>query len=458
MFSGKHSIVPLSEIVVAPDRQRRTLKGIEELAASIQQTGLIHPIVVTPDHVLVAGERRFRAHQLLALTHIEVRYTTDLSRQELERIELEENVKRSDLSWQEECLSVLRYHEMRVADAAEWRVEDTATALSFSPAYTSQRVMVARALQAGEPLVVQADSFTVARNALARVQQRANDSLGEAIDAAFNDELEEDDAVVQATSQRLSAPTTVVLRKPEAVSGEAPKAAVTAPTRPSGPIFHADFHDFAATYSGPKFNFLHCDFPYGIDAGKHNQGAAKKFGGYDDTADVYFNLLETLCEFTETGLAPSAHMMFWLAPKYLGQTRTMLTAAGWKINDYPLIWHRSDNSGIIPDPKRTGRQVYEMALHCTLGDRFVAQSVANLCGCPQQKEVHTSSKPRQMLAHFFRMFVDASTIMLDPTAGSGNAVNVALKMGAKSAIGLEKNEEYVGRALQLLAETAGESY
>ena len=456
MFSGKHSIVPLSEIVVAPDRQRRTLKGIEELAASIQQTGLIHPIIVTPDHVLVAGERRFRAHQLLALTHIEVRYTTDLSRQELERIELEENVKRSDLSWQEECLSVLRYHEMRAAETPEWRVEDTATALSFSLAYASQRVMVARALQAGEPLVVQADSFTIARNALARVQQRANDSLGEAIDAAFDDDLGEDGEEAMP-GPVLSVPTAAVLRKPEAtIAASVPPAAK--PALVSGPIFHADFHDFAATYSGPKFNFLHCDFPYGINVGKHNQGAAKKFGGYDDTADVYFDLLETLCEFTETGLAPSAHMMFWLAPKYLGQTRTMLTAAGWKVNDYPLIWHRSDNSGIIPDPKRTGRQVYEMALHCTLGDRFVAQSVANLFGCPQQKEVHTSSKPRAMLAHFFRMFVDSSTVMLDPTAGSGNAVNVAQKLGAKSAIGLEKDEEYVGRALKLLAETANESY
>lgn len=146
MFSGKHSSIPLSEIVVAPVRQRRVLKGIEELAASIKQTGLIHPIIVTPDNVLVAGERRFRAHQLLAMTHIEVRYTTDLSRQELERIELEENVKRSDLSWQDECLSVLRYHEMRVAENAEWRVEDTAQALSFSMAYASQRVMVALSL------------------------------------------------------------------------------------------------------------------------------------------------------------------------------------------------------------------------------------------------------------------------------------------------------------------------
>lgn len=456
MFSGKHSIIPLSEIVVAPDRQRRVLKGIEELAASIKQTGLIHPIIVTPDNVLVAGERRLRAHQLLAMTHIEVRYTTDLSRQELERIELEENVKRSDLSWQDECLSVLRYHEMRMAENAEWRVEDTAQALSFSMAYASQRVMVARALQAGEPLVVQADSFTVARNALARVQQRANDSLGEAIDAAFDSDPE-DELEVELPSPGLYATATVAFRTPEAsIPTSAPQAAT--PAHPSGPIFHADFHDFAANYSGQKFNFLHCDFPYGINAGKHKQGAAKRFGGYDDTADVYFDLLETLCEFTETGIASSAHMMFWLAPKYLGQTRTMLTAAGWKINDYPLIWYRSDNSGIIPDPKRAGRQVYEMALHCTLGDRFVAQSVANLIGCPQQKEIHTSSKPRPMLAHFFRMFVDSSTIMLDPTAGSGNAVNVAQKLGAKSAIGLEKDEEYVARALKLLAETANESY
>ena len=58
MTSGNFSSAPISSIIVNRDeRQRRKLEGIEELAESINRIGLINPIVVTPDLVLVAGER-----------------------------------------------------------------------------------------------------------------------------------------------------------------------------------------------------------------------------------------------------------------------------------------------------------------------------------------------------------------------------------------------------------------
>ena len=58
-----------------------------------------------------------------------------------------------------------------------------------------------------------------------------------------------------------------------------------------------------------------------------------------------------------------------------------------------------------------------------------------------------SEKVPDMLAHFFRMFVDESTKMLDPTMGSANAVRVAYEAGANYAMGLEISEEFYNRAL-----------
>ena len=46
-----------------------------------------------------------------------------------------------------------------------------------------------------------------------------------------------------------------------------------------------------------------------------------------------------------------------------------------------------------------------------------------------------------MLKHFFEMFVDDTTKMLDPTAGSGNALRAASSMNAKLVVGLEINPE-----------------
>ena len=61
-----------------------------------------------------------------------------------------------------------------------------------------------------------------------------------------------------------------------------------------------------------------------------------------------------------------------------------------------------------------------------------------------------SEKPQSMLEHFFRMVVDDSTTMLDPTCGSGNSVAVAESLGANWATGLELNGDYVDLAKENL--------
>jgi len=100
----------------------------------------------------------------------------------------------------------------------------------------------------------------------------------------------------------------------------------------------------------------------------------------------------------------------------------------------------------MPDPQRGGRRTYETAFHCTRGDRKVVKPVSMLIGNPNVKEYHMSEKPRTMLRHFFRMFVDDSTRMLDPTCGSGNAVIEAQAAGANVACGIERDEEFFDSA------------
>jgi len=49
----------VSDIKVG-ERFRITFDGIEDLAASIKEFGLIEPVVVDENNVLIAGERRLR--------------------------------------------------------------------------------------------------------------------------------------------------------------------------------------------------------------------------------------------------------------------------------------------------------------------------------------------------------------------------------------------------------------
>lgn len=84
------------------------------LAASIKQYGILQPLVLTPyaagKYVIVAGERRWRAAQLVGLQKIPALVRTT---KELERLEIAivENVQRVDLSPLEQAVSIERLHQ-----------------------------------------------------------------------------------------------------------------------------------------------------------------------------------------------------------------------------------------------------------------------------------------------------------------------------------------------------------
>jgi DNA modification methylase len=140
-------------------------------------------------------------------------------------------------------------------------------------------------------------------------------------------------------------------------------------------------------------------------------------------------------------------MMFWFSMNHYDFTKQFLTSMGWNLNPFPLIWHKSDNAGILVDPNRGPRRTYETCFLATRGDRKIVQAVANSYSGPTSKIVHPSEKPREMLQHFFRMLVDNSTVFLDPTCGSGNAVYIARRLGANTVLGLEKDENFYKAAV-----------
>jgi ParB family chromosome partitioning protein len=53
-------------------RIRKDMGDVQSLAESIEDLGLLHPVLVTPDGLLLSGERRLRAAKLLGWTEIPV--------------------------------------------------------------------------------------------------------------------------------------------------------------------------------------------------------------------------------------------------------------------------------------------------------------------------------------------------------------------------------------------------
>ena len=119
---------------------------------------------------------------------------------------------------------------------------------------------------------------------------------------------------------------------------------------------------------------------------------------------------------------------------------------GWKVADYCLIWHKSDNAGVAPDPQRGPRNTHEMAFFASRGDRKLtaAGTKSNSFAYPGKRTdaIHVSEKPVAMLSHFFEMLCDEHSAVLDPTCGSANALKVAKTLGANRVLGLEKMTEF----------------
>ena len=99
--------IPLARIRPNPYQPRQTANtaGIEELADSIREHGVLQPILVTEvldGYQLVAGERRFRAAQLAGLERIPAVVRQLADREQLE-LALVENIQRADLNPMEEA-------------------------------------------------------------------------------------------------------------------------------------------------------------------------------------------------------------------------------------------------------------------------------------------------------------------------------------------------------------------
>ncbi len=110
--SGKILSLPITEITPNPNQPRRYFspEGLQELADSIRELGILQPLSVRPvdsGWELIAGERRLRASRLAGLTHVPcIVYRTDEEHSSL--LALVENLQRRDLDFLEEALALQR--------------------------------------------------------------------------------------------------------------------------------------------------------------------------------------------------------------------------------------------------------------------------------------------------------------------------------------------------------------
>jgi ParB-like chromosome segregation protein Spo0J len=447
--------IPITSIVVR-DRQRKAPDVDEAFVASVRKR-LIHPIVLRRENgddapILVAGERRLLGLQKAGISDLEegihFRFFDDLSPTEARVVELEENVKRSDLPWRDHVTAVAGLHKIYSDENPGWTPEKTAKEINASDEHHLRRILVInKNLQS--PLLRDCTGIVQAYSILEHAAQRRIAAIVGDIARVGNQIFETKDETEGETEDEDSSPDSPPPTG-DPVNGLSPSPLPDPKPKPPPPaVICVDFSKWLQTYSGPKFTLIHCDFPYDIKYDSYAKSVTSSTEDYDSTG--YWPLLDALCDNLDKIASYQSHVMFWFSMKFYQRTKNRLIKGGLFVHDHPLIWHKTDNAGIIPGADGTyPRRIYETALLCSRGKRPLIKPLANAYGAPTASNpVHPSQKPEPVLRHFFSMLVDETTDVLDPTCGSGSALRAAEDLGARSVLGLEFDLKYAETAENL---------
>jgi len=177
--------VSISKIYIPPNRQRQKVNEskIAELALAIQKEGLLHPITVAPidrvrfpdapahlDYQLVAGYRRLLATVYSKYRTIDVTLKENLSLLQLKEIELDENLLREELPYQDEVRAKAEIHAVRQELYGEG-IRGTAEHLNESRGEVWEDIRLANAMETF-PELAKAKNKTQAQNKLRLLLRR----------------------------------------------------------------------------------------------------------------------------------------------------------------------------------------------------------------------------------------------------------------------------------------------
>lgn len=449
--------IPLANIIIRPNRQRQEFdpQAMQDLRASIEDRGLMHPPVLRLEPegwTLVAGERRLKAiaeiyelggsfncdGQVIGEGLAPFTSIGDLTDLEAEEAELDENLKRKDLTWQEHAAAVAKLHQLR----------------------SSQRDhQFAEANRTGGPQAAAAvPKQTVADTAL---------ELTGRSDGAYQDQIRKEIIVSKhlanpAIAKAKSADEAFkILKKQETATKN------TALALEVGKTFNSDLHTAlnqdclhymkAKAYSiqfeaGQAFDVILTDPPYGMNADSFGDAGGKMAGiehRYDDSPEAWRVLMTAWTQLSFEVTKPQAHAYVFCDFDMFHELKGLMQKAGWYVFRTPLICHKL-NSGRVPLPDQGPRRQYEIILYAIKGKKQTTHIYPDVISTSADENFsHGAQKPVALYQNLLQRSVRPGDHVLDTFAGSGTIFEAA--HGFKcSATGIELNPEYFGMCLNRL--------
>lgn len=432
--------IPLSQVRVPENRQRENFAAgpLEALVNSIADKGLFHPPVFKQisdtEYELVAGERRTRAIRSLHLTgvpfncdgqpvppdHIPAILLSDLSTFQIREAELEENIIREPLTWQEEARAIAELHALRSEQAqAEGRkqtVQATATEIK--------------------------NDGTTATGSLAH----------KVTEAVILSRHLDDPEVAKAKSPKEAVK---LLRKKVETEHRARLAREFNPEKsPHIPIKGSVF-EVLPTLDSDQFDVIVTDPPYGVNADKFGDMASTGHV-YEDTPEYGMACYQITAIEGFRVAKPQATLYAFLDIRHWDEISTMFLLAGWDVWQTPLIW--SKRNGMLPKPDYGPRRTYEAILMATKGaPKFLKTGAPDVLEFPQREDlVHGAQKPVDLYVELLTRSGLPGGRCADFFFGSGTIFEAASR-AKMIATGIELSEQHYQAGLaRMVSESSTE--
>ena len=403
------------DAVVVGDRVRKDFGNLDELCDSIRAVGLIQPIVVTRDLQLIAGERRLRALRKIGVKELPhgklFIYNDEQDELKLKAMEIEENVKRKELSWQEAVIAKKRLLEVLQ------QIHGVAR-----PGYPSR----------SDQLGITSPGFGI--NKLAALLGESNAQTSKDIELAN---------LIEQVPQLARAETKEAARRTAslaiAVAGSIQQQAKNPPkTEQKWTLYEGDFVNNVNNIESSSIDFVVVDPPYGEETSGMGPNSKELLASSfaDEAADVSANLGLLLTEAYRV-LRDDRFGAFFFGFTFYTEMVSKARLAGFEVDVAPLIWVKNTVINTMPYT-RFGRS-YEPILILRKGSPKLFRpsqrdviSIDNVItrGVAEQK-YYQAQKPVAVIEKIILdMSLPGSTVV-DFCAGSGTTGVAALKNGRR---------------------------
>lgn len=451
------------------DRIRQDYSHVEELAESILERGLIQPIVITADYIVIDGGSRLRAcRDVLKWDEIDVVFMETMPEGELRILEVEANIRRKDFSWLERVIAVVRIHELKSASAAlageRWGQRQTGELLGQSLGNVNNCVLLAGLIRAKDKEILGAATVSDAlKLVLRRKENEATKLLAggtiQAVSSGTSNPLDflnrpmgrmpsaDQDVEFFGSSTgttggaiSITAPTFDEL--PGGAAGSVGGNAQVGPTAAviplSSMLLRGDCILHMEQMLEASVDHIITDIPYGIDMSnlqQENTGMDVSSVAAEHDVASNVSLMQKFLQSAYRVIKPQGFVVFFYDLDHHEKLQKWANEYGFRVQRWPLVWHKT-HTCLNQAAGKNFTKNFEVAMVLSKGNASLVQAQGSSVWTGSNEDTkavlqHPFVKPLSLWKWVYNAVAIRGQTVYDPFAGVGSSIIAAIDEGLK---------------------------